>query len=147
MKLSIGYVTNDEKTVVKNYSVTNYFDDVKVKDTTDVINPTFILTTPLVINPNYCYCEDWGKYYYVDSVNVMTGGRVAISCRVDVLMTYAYSIKSLSAIIDKQQDKRNANLYIDDGSLVSENRTVVDTIAFDNGFSANGNYILVVAGG
>lgn len=147
MKLSIGNISVDEKTVLKDYDALALYEDVKVKDTTNIINPTFVITTPQVIQANYCYCEDWNKYYYIDSVDVLTGGRVVLNCRVDVLMTYREQIYSLSVIIDKQQDVSKANMYLDDGSLVAENKITTDVISFSNGFSNNGNYILVVAGG
>lgn len=146
MELTIGYVSDDEKTVSKNYNAV-YVYEVKVKDNDNIVNPTFLLTTTDTLTVNYCYCEKWNRYYYIDSIDVLTGGRVALNCRVDVLMSFKDDIYNLSAIIDKQQDIRKANMYLDDGSLVAENRTNIEIKDFSNGFSNNGNYIIVVAGG
>lgn len=145
MELTVGYVTDDEKTVNKNYIALAVL-DVKIKDNNNVINPTFIIATTETLNINYCYCPAWGRYYYV-KVEPLTGGRIALVCRVDALMSFKNDIKNLSAIIDKQQDITQANMYLDDNSLVAENRTVVDIESFTSGFSVNGHYVLVVAGG
>lgn len=38
-------------------------------------------------NSNYCYCEEMGRYYYIDDITLMTGNRIILHCSTDVLYT------------------------------------------------------------
>lgn len=147
MKIAIGNITSDNNTVNKDFNAVYYFNDVKIKDAMEIINPTFIITTPLNMQVNYLYCEDLNRFYYIDNKTLLTGGRTELVCRVDVLKSFSNDILNLTVIIDKQRDVNKSNVYINDGSLVAESRTVITSKEFSNGFSENGNYILVVAGG
>lgn len=71
---------------------------VTIKNEMDLMQPTFILKTdPLVYNANYLYCSFTSRYYYITDITALTGGRIAISCRVDVLYTYKDEILASSA--------------------------------------------------
>lgn len=70
---------------------------VELKTETNLMRPTFILkTNPVVYNSNYVYCSFTQRYYYINSVTAMTGGRIAIDCSIDVLHTYRNEIKGSS---------------------------------------------------
>lgn len=71
--------------------------NVQLKDTTELFAPTFILrTNPIVYNSNYVYCSFTKRYYYIERIDAMSGSRIAIQCRVDVLHTYRTEIKNSS---------------------------------------------------
>lgn len=77
-------------------------DNVVLLDTRDIITPVFILSTnPMVYNANYLFCDFTQRYYYIDNVDLMTGGRIAIHCRVDVLHTYRAEILGSVAWVDR----------------------------------------------
>ena len=77
-------------------------DGVVLLDTRDIITPVFILTTnPMVYNANYLFCDFTQRYYYIDNVDMMAGGRIAIHCRVDVLHTYRAEILGSVAWVDR----------------------------------------------
>lgn len=145
MNLQIGTCSDDARTVDKTFTVSATLSG-QIKNNTSIIEPVFIITTPASLNINYCYCEDFGRYYFVDNIEVMQGGMIAISCRVDVLMSYSSGIKNLSCIIDKQESAAKSNLYRDDGSFVTINKAQNDVINFPNGFNNEGEFILIVAG-
>lgn len=74
-----------------------------VKEPTNIINPIFTMTyNPVVYNSNYLYCVTTGRYYsYTDSdIRLLSGGRMSISARCDVLYTYRNEILSSSAWVD-----------------------------------------------
>lgn len=76
--------------------------NVVLKDDTDLMSPTFILkTSPVVYNSNYLYCSFTHRYYYINEVIAMSGGRVAINCSVDVLYTYKDEIYNSYGWISK----------------------------------------------
>lgn len=82
-------------------------ENVVLLDTRDIITPVFILATnPMVYNANYLFCDFTQRYYYIDNVELMAGGRIAIHCRVDVLHTYRAEILGSVAWVDRS-DRTN----------------------------------------
>lgn len=76
-------------------------DNVVVKDTKNLMSPTFIMQyNPTVYNANYLFCTKTSRYYYITSIDSMTGGRLAINCTIDVLHTYRNEILSSVAWVD-----------------------------------------------
>lgn len=79
-------------------------DNVVIKEPRNMTHPTFILATnPLVYNSNYLFCSFTSRYYYIDSVDVLTGGRIAINCSIDVLYTYRNEILGSSAWVERSE--------------------------------------------
>lgn len=96
---------------------------------------------------NYIKIPEFNRSYYItDTVN-LTGQRYQISCKSDVLESFKNNILALSVIIDKQQNVTDTNLFLDDGSFISENKEFNTVLNFPNGFNADGEYILITAGG
>lgn len=74
--------------------------NVQLKDTTELYKPVFILrTNPLVYNSNYVYCSFTKRYYYIESIDALSGSRIAIHCKCDVLYTFRTEIKNSSGWI------------------------------------------------
>lgn len=86
--------------------------NVVLKENTSLMSPTFILKIrELVYNSNYVYCDFMKRYYYIDSIEVLTGGRVAIHCKIDVLFTYREEIMSSSAWVVRSESTTNNGEY------------------------------------
>jgi hypothetical protein len=84
-------------------------ENVVLLDTRDIITPVFILSTnPMVYNANYIFCDFTQRYYYIDNVDLMAGGRIAIHCRVDVLHTYRAEILGSVAWVDRSDRTTDA---------------------------------------
>lgn len=96
---------------------------------------------------NYLKIPELNRCYFVTDIVNLTGGRYEIKAKVDVLESFKASILALSVIIDKQQQAGNVNMYLDDGSFITENKEFNTVINFPTGFNANGEYILITAGG
>ena len=76
--------------------------NVILKDDTDLMSPTFILkTSEVVYNSNYVYCSFTHRYYYINNIDALSGGRLAIHCSIDVLYTYKDEILNSSAWIER----------------------------------------------
>lgn len=72
--------------------------NVTLKSDVDLMRPTFILkTSPLVYNSNYVFSSFTNRYYYIETITALSGGRIAIQCKIDVLHTYRNEIKNSSA--------------------------------------------------
>lgn len=81
---------------------------VVLKETENELTPDFILNTnSLVYNANYFFCDFTSRYYYITDIEMMTGGRIVLHSRVDVLMTFRNEILSSSTwveVSDKTSD-------------------------------------------
>lgn len=114
-----------------------------------VQNPVFdvVVESPeTIMNANYLYCVEYGRYYYISEVQIIRSKLVEMKCHVDVLNTFKTQIKSNTALI-----KRNENdwsLYIDDGLLNAYQNNIEGVKVFSNHFLAESgfSYVLMVAG-
>ena len=112
-----------------------------------IMSPSLQIQDIAVIGYNYCYIPDFGRWYYINGIDALRSNLFELSLGVDVLMTYASAIRSNAAIVDKVESFGSAYNYINDGSFISSNRMKQDIINFPNGFNADGEYILITAGG
>ena len=95
---------------------------------------------------NYVYIPKFSRYYFVTDIIPLTGGRYELHCNVDVLESYKKQILELICIIDKQENKKLSNLYIDSDFVTLAN-SFNEAKTFPNGFNENGDFILICAGG
>lgn len=148
--MNLQLIRNGSERNIINKTLTTIGTETAImKQDSSIIHPIFIMAySPTYIqNINYAYCEETKRYYFVDGIESMTGGRVLLRCTVDVLETYKKQILAQTAIIDKAQDTSLANLYFNDGSFIQDSRNFYTIVNFTNGFNDNGEYILITAGG
>lgn len=89
---------------------------------------------------NYCYIQDLGRYYYIDSVQRMNGTIYKIRVSVDVLKTFSSQIENINAIIVKSENP-NDNFVNCEKSETFEN----EVINLTDNFNHSGNLILVTS--
>ena len=119
-----------------------------IKGALSVENPRLILTYNASLQDiNYLKIAELHRNYYITDVINLTGGRYEIQAKSDVLESFKNDILGLSDIIDKQEGAESTNMYLDDGSYVTENKEFNTVINFPSGFNADGEYILITAGG
>lgn len=145
MTITIGRCFSDHERLDKNVQSIETV-SARIKEDTSIVDPTFILNNPGTVDFNYVVVPEWGRRYFVRDITALTGDRLAVSCHVDVLSSFAAGIRAAQAIIDKQQYENVSNRYIDDGSYVMECKDVIQAFTFPEGFSSQAN-ILITAGG
>ena len=144
-----------------NTSPTNYINKAispiitlngTLKDSTNVLDPVIVIE-----NINYEYMngainyariiEFGGRYYYVTNIEQVYNRLWEMAMHVDVLMSNREKILMQTAIIARQEQLNMANMYLDDGWFIAEQRTQHQTLKFSvsNPFS-HYEYVLVVAG-
>lgn len=89
---------------------------------------------------NYCYIQDLGRYYFIESVEKMNGTIYKIRLSVDVLKSFSTQIENINAIITKSENPDNN--FVD--CEKSENYTS-EVINLTDNFNHNGNLILVTS--
>lgn len=130
------------------------FDDVIFKEETSLLNPTIIING--VSNSSSYNIEDIGtsnyfsipkvnRYYFITDITMMSGGRVAITGKVDVLMSFKTDIIGSTQLIVRQEKKTN-NFLIDTDIPLSSKKQVIEH-EFGDSIVDSGYYILAVNGG
>ena len=123
--LSNGLTIND--VIIKNdFDITNF--ELLIKDTN--FNSEY----------NYCYIQDLGRYYFVESVEKMNGTIFKIILTVDVLKSFSTQIENINAIISKSENPDDN--FVD--CEKSENYTS-EVMSLTDNFNHNGNLILVTS--
>ena len=89
---------------------------------------------------NYCYIQDLGRYYFIESVEKMNGTIFKIKLTVDVLKSFSTQIENIQAIIVKSENPDND--FVD--CEKSENYTS-EVINMTDNFNHSGNLILVTS--
>ena len=142
----ILYKNSSENNVIGKSLVQIKSVECNLKNDVSVVNPTFVLSyTDSILDSNYCFIPKFNRYYFIDEIIPITGDRNIIRCRVDVLESFKDDIKSLTAIINKQETI--SDKFIDDGSWIVENKDFLQSYNFSNGFNDSGEFILITAGG
>lgn len=89
---------------------------------------------------NYCYIQDLGRYYFIESVEKMNGTIYRIRVSVDVLKSFSTQIENIQAIITKSENPDDN--FVD--CEKSENYTS-EVVNLTDNFNHNGNLILVTS--
>ena len=140
-------ISADARQLEKVTSATPYTEvhtTVKPTDTVDIISPTFTFAySAAALSANYLYCNDFNRYYFITNIAIETGGRVRVSCSIDVLQTYADSIRNCKATVIRTATSGAPTMYSDSKFPVYPSKKVVTSITSaetSNSLSANGDY-------
>lgn len=141
------YKNLSENSVIGKNKTLVYQTPCEIKGESSIINPVLILQySEQLFASNYVYIPAWSRYYFIDDVRVLTGGRVEVSLSVDVLESFKDSILELNVILS-DTEKTGVNNYLPSESFVVNCKHKTDIVNFSNGLLDNGEYILITAGG
>ena len=141
---------------VVNKSLTEVvtFEEVIFKEDTSLLNPTVIIngvansstyTIEVIGKCNYFSIPKVDRYYFITDIVMLHGGRVAISGKVDPLMSFKTDILSSTQLIVRQEKKTN-NYLIDTDIPLSSKKQIIEH-EFGDSIEDSGYYILAVNGG
>ena len=141
------YKNLSENSVIGKIKTLVYSTECDIKGESSIINPVLILKyNEKIFESNYIYIPTWKRYYFIDDVRVLTGGRVEVSLSVDVLESFKDSILELNVILS-DTEHTGLNNYLPSESFVVNCKHKTDIVTFSNGLLDNGEYILITAGG
>lgn len=89
MKLKIYNNNSNENVLYKHITLVNEL-NFNLKTDNSILQPILILKN--YIGGNYCYIDDFKRYYFINDVKLLNGGLYEIHLNVDVLMTYKEEI-------------------------------------------------------
>lgn len=95
---------------------------------------------------NYCYNAKTRRYYFINSITMLDGERMRVTCTCDVLMSFKNQLLNNGGIVSKQSEK--ANYYLNDSNYTIESRKKITTHKFPlEHFSTSGSYVVKILGG
>lgn len=95
--------TNHKKAITKTLTNGTTYSCV-LKDGSNVVNPTIILTGVSEIAKNYCNIPSFSRYYFIKEWRVMTGGRMEIDLEVDPLTSFSSHILDSTQLVVRQEN-------------------------------------------
>ena len=146
--MTVTFYKNSSDNNVLNKSITAAFTNPitgTLREKTSMLNPSilFEISPSLLKDVNYMYITEFERYYFIEDIIADSNGLTRVVGRVDVLMSYADSIKDSTAIV--KRNALNYNLLINDGSLVAYADGYVLAYKFSGGFNTN-QLVLITAG-
>ena len=138
----IFYKYNDIKNKI-NKTLENGLtvNDVVIQNDFDITDFYLLIkNTTFSSEYNYCYIQDLGRYYFIESVEKMNGTIYKIRLTVDVLKSFSTQIEKINAIITKSENPDDN--FVD--CEKSENYTS-EVINLTDNFNHSGNLILVTS--
>lgn len=152
MGLNVTFYHNYSDNNVLNKNLSAIGSAISMQPTKDItiLNPEFIISyNSDLITSNYCYVTEFDRYYYCD-VAVLTGRRLSVRCKVDVLMSFSEYIKGCEINVIRSE---KGITYVKDNKLpLSPDQCELLGILFpkspfDDAFYYDNNILLTVNGG
>ena len=98
----------------------------------NILAPTLIIDyDSTVLSANYMYIAALNRYYYIDNMDLLKGNRLLISCRVDVLKTYAAALTDCECIVTRSESIGAPTEIPDKNLPVDPNKEDIYSIVFD----------------
>lgn len=146
MTVFLYHNTSDNNRLDKSISGIGYFSG-SLRSESSVLEPSILIKADNLSGANYMHIPDFGRYYYITDVISVRTGLWMIHGHVDVLMTYASSIRSCGAVLARSESEYN--LYLDDDRFLINAQRQFVCKAFPNRapeVSEGSSFIVTIAG-
>jgi hypothetical protein len=136
-----------DNTVTKNITTLATINGT-LRESCSIIDPVIKVSNAVMNNAiaakcNYAKIADFGRYYFVRNIT-FNGNLFEITMHCDVLSSFQTSLKSLEAVIGRNEAEYN--LYLQDGYFKTYQNPHIEIQQFPSGFNTL-SYVLSVAGG
>ena len=143
------YKTKSANNVInkKLVSEKNLGDSCIFADNTSVTSPSVIIggikSLDTISDYNYAHIPQCHRYYYINDIIALSGGRVKLLLTVDVLKTYASDILASTQLVTRQ--KNRGKMYLANADWTVDGRTYLRSQYFnENHFSPqNDSFVLI----
>ena len=116
-----------------------------LRDECSITSPNILVEATSLVDYNYCYIPEFKRYYFISDITSVRNNLWRVSLKCDVLESFKSDILKSSCIINKQQNQSYSN-NIDDGSYINRVDNFIEIANYQNGFNADGEFILLTAG-
>lgn len=118
-----------------------------LRDTCDRATPTLtVRSASPMFDFNYCYIPTFGRYYFIDRIDVQSNDTYRLTLSVDVLQTYHKQILSSDCTVNYSV---SPNPYINNRANMYDVRPQLKKIDFENKnvFDKEGTIIMITLKG
>ncbi len=117
-----------------------------LRDSYDRTNPVITVRANAPFDYNYCYVPVFGRYYFIDRVDVQSNDTYRLTLSVDVLHTFSDAILKSTGTVTQQE---NPNSFISTRNDIFDVRPQRKKINFPNNnlFDETGTIIMVTIKG
>ena len=112
------YNTSDSNNTIGKTLVDEETYDITFKGTFDIMNPIVILKSDVPILKNYAQIPEFGRYYFITSIQILPNKIYELFLECDVLETYKEDILASTGLVTRAEE---GNQFYD-GGLNSEVR-------------------------
>lgn len=154
MQILLGNVSADPRTLDKRAEFgdgTPY--NIQTFENCNIKKPIFTLSISIGLTSyNYMYIPTWNAYYFLSEPDVIDGVRCRYFAEMDVLTTFADTIKTLPAFLTRTADAEKQNKYIRDTKRPVQSNRQLETYKFNRtpftaSYANDIVYLLTVIGG
>ena len=116
-------------------------------DNTSVTSPVVIIggikSLDTISDYNYAYIPQCHRYYYINDIIALSGGRVKLILSVDVLMSFKTDILNSTQLVTRQKNK--GKMYLANADWTVDGRTYLRSQYFsENHFAPqNDSFVLI----
>lgn len=152
--MTIDLYTNSSDPRVLDKTITAIASDITCRPALpfDILSPRIILSyTAANAAANYAYISELGRYYYISSVQLLTGLEMQLNLKVDVLKTYSSQIKSCTGTVIRSESVGKPGIYPDSKLPIDPNRMELQSIKFNKrpfqlDYETDAMYLLMIRG-
>ena len=116
-----------------------------LRDECSITSPSILVEATSLVDYNYCYIPEFKRYYFISDITSVRNNLWRVSLKCDVLESFKSDILNSSCIVNKQQNQSYSN-NIDDGSYINRVDNFIEIANYQDGFNADGEFILLTAG-
>lgn len=146
ISVRFGTFTGEKEEVTKNITGWTQYISCQLVNT-DLLRPVLKMTSGKT-GYNYCEISDFGRKYFIERYESITGGHCLCYCHVDVLSSYDSDIRNLNCYVLRNEDINKWKRDLVDNAIMVSNRRVVYAREFgDNLVNSSEKFILGTIGG
>lgn len=106
------------------------------------INPTIKLVYENDFDFNYCYIQDFSKYYFIDNTVIRRNGFIVCNLSEDTITTYKDLIIKSTGTVTRSFN----GLYLQGANIPTTSKTSIVKYTFNDVFNHNGVYVIIANG-
>lgn len=148
MDITLYNFSGDRRTLNKYLTSVATVAILQITDETTILKPSILIATR-AFDFNYVYIAAFGRYYYVDNIDLMPGNRIRVNCSVDVLMSHRAAINASIVMPERVSAGRSLDDdLLPDHAVPFKDAAEVKIFKHNNGttpFNSN-SYVLSICG-
>jgi len=143
MNINLYNFSGEPRTLDKYLESVDTVNIIAITDDTNILSPRIVIATRS-FNFNYAYIPNFNRYYYITNIEILDAQRIALNCKVDVLMSHKSAIRNSTVIADRSTNR--GNNYLPDNTIPAKDSAEIKTVKMQGTPFNTTSYVLQVSG-